>query len=274
MANVDQAEGLRRILSLDKSRFVAFLSALPCAEKNATLVNLSVGLAKLGNDVLLLDMQHSEEAHSGVLDWLKTPINTSLFDVVQQQLPLDWAISMVPQGFKVARFCDPEQSEALYALSQDSVAHLNHLVGQLGEHADMVLVDASLNQANSFMVDRLDEAEVVMLVAHHPDSIKAAYTLIKRMHSHFGRRSYGILVSSENEAQGWRVYRTMAQVAKQFLSVPLHFMGCIPQDDYLRRATLSGITVLDAFPKAMASVAFSKLAQHMLYGDMCAVSCD
>ena len=83
MANIDQAEGLRRMLFGAKPRFVTFLSALTNDEKNATLVNLAAGLGRLGNDVLLLDARTSG---GSAARWLDKAIDVTF--------PLKWNIIM------------------------------------------------------------------------------------------------------------------------------------------------------------------------------------
>ena len=72
-----------------------------------------------------------------------------------------------------------------------------------------------------------------------------------------------MLVTGVNEFEAHRVYDAMAKAAGNFLSVPINFFGYVPQDDYLLRATRSKRSVVDAFPGAGASMAFSRLAQHM-----------
>lgn len=101
-----------------------------------------------------------------------------------------------------------------------------------------------------------------MQVSVNPASIKAAYGLIKRVSNRMGRRSYGLLVSGATEKQARLVYSNMAQAASRYLAVPLHFVGYVPEDEHLRKAAHLGRSVIDAFPKAGASLAFSRLAEQ------------
>jgi len=266
----NKAAGLRRLLSVGldglgvKSRYVTFLSALSQNEKNATIVNLAAGLVRLGNDVLLLDMHNHETEAAGVVNWLKVDIGLTLVDVANHNQPLQHATHVTAQGFKIVRFGQNQSTMSEIDSTKSMASELNELIDQLGNHVDMVLVDGELDNTNPLMTEILARGEIIILVTKHPESIKSAYSLIKRAHCQFGRRNYGVLVTNVDEGQAERLYNTIADVAGNFLSVPLTYMGYVPQDDYLRRASLSGVTVLDAFPKAGASIAFSRVAQQML----------
>jgi flagellar biosynthesis protein FlhG len=59
------------------------------------------------------------------------------------------------------------------------------------------------------------------------------------------------------------VFSNMAKVAKRFLKVSLDFMGFVPQEEKIHRATQLGRTVVDAFPDSTAAQAFRDLAEKM-----------
>lgn len=261
--NFDQAEGLRRMLFGAKPRFVTFLSALSNEEKNATLVNLSAGLTRLGNDVVLMDARFTASNATSVAKWLEKQIVATLVDVVKQKRSIEQATISTLQGFKLVSVCRNQNTTLNFQPAEAMLPRLNKLVEKLGNSMDIVLVDGELNESNGLATPILEEGEIVIQVTNHPDSIKTAYSLIKRVHCRFGRRPYGVLVTGVSEFEAKRVYETMAQVANNFLSIPLTFVGFVPQDDYLRRASRSGLPVMDMFPAAGASMAFSRLAQQI-----------
>ena len=269
MVNFDQAEGLRRMLYGARPRFVTFLSALPSDEKNATLVNLSAGLSRLGHDAVLLD---ARENGASVARWLEKQIETTLIDVVQQKRLLQQATMATAQGFKLASICRYQNTTANFPATPAVLTKLNKVVEKLGHSVDVVLVDGELSELDRLEASALEEGEIVILVTNQTESIKNAYSLIKRAQSKFGRRGYGLLVTGVNEFEAHRVYDAVSKAAGNFLSVPIHFFGYVPQDDYLRRATRSGRSVMDVFPGAGASMAFSRLAQNMIASNEFAIS--
>lgn len=243
-----------------KPRFVTFLSALSEDEKNATLVNLSTGLCRLGNDVMLLDASVNGIS---IARWLDKHIDTTLIDVAMQRRTILQATFATRQGFKLASINRYQNTTPSFQTSPPLLTKLNKVVEKLGSSVDIVLVDGELSDANGLATATLEEGEIVIQLTNQSDSIKSAYSLIKRAHSHYGRREYGLLVTGVNEFEARRVFEAMAKAANNFLSVQINFFGYVPEDDHLRRATRAGRTVLDAFPAAGAAMAFSRLAHNM-----------
>lgn len=260
MVNFDQAEGLRRMLHGVKPRFVTFLSSLGNDEKNAMLVNLSTGLTNLGHDVVLLD---ARAQGPGVARWLETSISATLLDVAQQKCTIQQASLKTAQGFRLASLSHSQHTKTVIQPTAAQLSKLNGVVEKLGKSVDIVLCDGELGALNGLAVNALEDGEIVIQVTTQTDSVKAAYSLIKRAHQRFGRREYGLLVTGADENEAHRVYDAMAIAAGNFLSVPIRFFGSVPQDDYLRRASSAKRSVVEAFPGAGAAMAFSRLARHM-----------
>ncbi len=250
-----------------KPRFVTFLSALTNDEKNATLVNLSAGLGRLGNDVVLLDARKDRfGAGPSVARWLDKQIDATLLDVAQQKRTILQATIPTSQGFKLAsvsRCHSGKYATSDFQPTYSLMTKLNQVVENLGHSVDIVLVDGELTELDGLATAVLEDGEIVIQVTNQSDSIKTAYSLIKRAHQKYGRREYGLLVTGVNEFEAHRVYDAMAKAAGNFLSVPINFFGYVPQDDYLLRASRSGRSVIDAFPGAGAAKAFSRLAQQL-----------
>jgi flagellar biosynthesis protein FlhG len=72
LANVDQAEGLRRMLAGPKPRVFTFLSALKDNEKSEMLVNL-VSVARQGQQILMVDARSSSDIVRGSMRAASTP---------------------------------------------------------------------------------------------------------------------------------------------------------------------------------------------------------
>lgn len=261
----DQAEGLRRLLAGPKPRVFTFLSAAAGEEKGAMLVNLAASLAQAGRDVLLVDAMLDSEGIASRLDALR---GATLTQVARQERRLDDAIVAMPQGFAVAALKRGPQRSAVR--DPDLADRLDAAFGTLATRADIVVVDAEMDRDDALAIPALNETEIVIQVANNPDSIKTAYTLIKRLNGKLGRRPFSILVTGATDKEAQLVYENMAKAANRYLAVKLNSMGSVPADEYLKRAMHLGRAVVDAFPLAGASVAFRRLAGRVVLSDMAA----
>ena len=260
MANIDQAEGLRRMLAAPKPRVFTFLSALKDEEKSAMLVNLGVSLARQGQQITILD---ARSRLNSVGAWLNAQNDMSLLDVARQQRTMQEAIKIVAAGLSVAVLS--RESSMLSGLSAETSRQLAKVFDVVAQRADLVVVDVNVDEYDAFPLAALDHSELVIQVSSDPAAIKNAYGLIKRLSSRLGRRSFSILVSGVSEREATLIYTNMAQAASRYLAVPLNYIGYVPEDDHVRKAACLGQSVIDAFPKARASVAFSRLATQLVH---------
>jgi flagellar biosynthesis protein FlhG len=261
----DQAEGLRRMLAGPKPRVYTFLSAASPEEKGTMLVNLGASLVQAGRDVLLVDASLASEGIASRLNALR---GATLTQVARQERTLEDVIQQMPQGFGVAALKRGPQRSAVK--DAELAKRMDDAFGQLAMRADIVVVDAELDKEDSLAIPALNETGIVVQVANNPESIKIAYTLIKRLNNKLGRRPFSILVTGATEKEAQVVYENMAKAANRYLAVKLNSMGSVPADEHLKRAMHLGRAVVDAFPLAGASVAFRRLAGRVVLSDMAA----
>jgi flagellar biosynthesis protein FlhG len=251
----DQAEGLRRLLGEPQQRIYTFLSTLPHQNKNHVLFNLAASLSRSGSAVMLLDTTCS---HEGVGNYQPQEYaSATLVQVARNEYAVDDAFYRVPQGFDVMRMADSageiEEGESFRKwldLSFESAAL----------EADVVLIDAAPDRAGGFSLTAMESSARILLVEDTERSIKEAYMLIKRMAGYFGRMPFGVLVSGSGENRSQAIFRNMAQTAAHYLGVQLYSMGYVPKDDHMARAASLGRSVVDAFPMALSSFAFRRIA--------------
>ncbi|PZR44136.1 MAG: hypothetical protein DI537_61610 [Stutzerimonas stutzeri] len=107
--------------------------------------------------------------------------------------------------------------------------------------------------------------DVMLVLSRTSSSITDNYALIKTMSSQYAKRHFRILVNkvrSEREAR--TIFQNMEQAAKRYLSVSLDYIGCIPPDDKLERATALCAPVVEAFPAAPSATGFRRVAGEMM----------
>lgn len=252
----DQAAGLRRIMTAPKPRVVSIIAASSTQDQSRMMINLAASIRAQGNDVLI--MHASETTPESAYEAEKLP---TLLDVVSGSISLSAAIKNTKQDIAIAKLLPTNQVST--PLSSDVGDVLNQLFDQLVLQYEIVLVDTTLNSDDLLPLKTLNDSDILIQLTREPESIKDAYTLIKRICSQLGRRSFGIIVDDASEAQAQAVFNNIAQVAKRFMQIELEFFGAIPADVHLGRAAKLGRPVIDAFPLTPASNAFKQIAQRL-----------
>jgi flagellar biosynthesis protein FlhG len=245
------------MLAGPKPRIFTFLSAATPAERSTMLVNLSASLARQGSAVVLLDAC----ASNGVSQRIGVQTQATLLDVARQQRAFDQVALAVPHGFHLATLT----CGSLRPLTQDpdQLRRLSNTFNVLAAQADVLIVDAELDEQDNFPVEAMASGDIVVQVGAGAASVKDAYALIKRLSTQLGRRPFGVLVTGADEREAATVYQNMARAANRYLALQLYSIGFIPSDEHVMRAARSGRAVVDAFPRAGAAVAFRRLAEQL-----------
>jgi flagellar biosynthesis protein FlhG len=259
MAKCDQAEGLRRMLDVPKLRVLTFLSALSEPEKSGMIINLSATLARQGQRTLMVDAQSSD---TSIGAWMSVKADQTLLNVARQQRSMENVIKEITVGLSVTMVTNAKATSV--NLPQNSLRELSKAFDLAASRSDVVMVDSVLDANDSFLLASLDDSEIIIQVSADPHTIKKAYGMIKRLNERLGRRSYGLIVSGETEAQANVVYTNLARTADRYLAVPLKLIGSIPSDSYLDKATQVGRSVIDAFPLSKAAIAFTRIAEGLV----------
>lgn len=247
---IDQAEGLRRMVSKPAPRVLSFLSAAGDSEKSATLLNLGASLAQTGSGVFLLDACLKRRGVGAGLDRLK---GGTLLQAARGDRTLAEVVLAMPHGFDMAVL----SRKAIGASESERMAAL---FDRLTADNDIVLVDAELDAGDALPLEAMGNGDIIVQVEDSQPSMTAAYMIVKRLSQHYGRRPVSILVTGATPARADAVYRNLATAASRHLALELHSIGSVPNDEHLARAMSLGRTVIDAFPLAGASVAFRTLA--------------
>lgn len=252
----DQAAGLRRIMAAPAPRIISIISAAATHDKSRLMTNLAASISDQGNRTLVVHAsKESSESFYG--------INTlpTLLDTGHKRIPLIKAMHLSQHGFTIAKMMQKSQLDQM--LNHKSSEYLTALFNKLAQQYDILLVDASLNKAHLLPISLFNDGEIIIQLTREPESIKDAYAMIKNIYSQIGRRQFGIIVDNASEQQARVVFNNISMVSKRYMRVELEFFGAIPKDDHLSKATQLGRSVIEAFPLAMASNAFKKMARKL-----------
>lgn len=267
-SGLDQAEGLRRLLVGDRIRVISVAAGKPGVGCTSATINLVAALAYYGKDVLVLN---ENAAPNNLLDQLGLSVRFDLLDVAQAKCSLSDAM-LSGKGYAVLNTARAMQ--ALPEMANSERQRLGQALVNLNTTVDVVLVDAAIPgmrrvkglSAQDAVSSSLTTGTSMLVVADVTASgITASYALIKRMALENARLRFEIIVNKAgNNEEARKVFDNMAKVARHHLSAHLEYLGCIPTDNKLVRATQLGRSVVEAFPDACSARAYLALARKLL----------
>ena len=256
----DQAEGLRRLLVQASARVVTVAAARTGLGATSLVVNLAAALAQAGKDVLMLDESLS---HDNVGNMLALKPRYDLLNAVRGDKPLREIMLHTQQGVRVLPV-----ARAIQALPQLSSPERERLLEYLAEASrgiDVVLVDAAATGERYISASLAPDQPLLVVLNATATAITEGYALIKRMAMQDGRQSFEIVVNkARDEQEAQVVFGNVAQVARRHLHVRVEYLGYIPLDEKLKRATQLNRPVVDAFPTALAARAFGDLGRNLM----------
>ena len=286
---VDQAEGLRRLLVRNHTRVLTLVAGKSGVGRTSTAINLAAALAHSGKEVLVLDENH---APNNFLGHLGLHARHDLLDVVHEKCGLREAL-FDTGGFSVVSTA--RAMRALAQLGRPEQLRLENALAEASAGVDVMLVDAAMpvlikppsmhrdhqrTIARSLVVNGAEgyagqagassgfacgESLLVVMDAT-ASGITDSYALIKRLVLENACLQFEILVNKvADEKAALTVFENMARVARRNLAAHLEYLGCIPRDERLMRATRHGRPVIHACPAAASSNSYRDIAQSLLH---------
>ena len=238
------------------TRVVAVTSGKGGVGKTTVSINLSVALAHLGHDVVLLDADLGL-ANVDVLLGLNT--GRTLTQVVNGDCTLEDVIVTGPAGVRIVPAASGIQHMA--QLSEFQRAGLISAFSSLERAADFMVVDTAAGIAANTL-DFCDAShEVLVVVTDDPASITDAYATIKVLNQRSQRNRFRVLVNmAQDQAAAMRLYRRLLEVTDRYLDVALDFAGAIALDGQVRSAVRRRQALVEAYPASRAGIGFKNLA--------------
>ena len=105
------------------------------------------------------------------------------------------------------------------------------------EKADLILVDTGAGISKNVLSFAMASDECLVVTTPEPTARLDAYGLIKVLHQEGYEGVTRLIVNmAESQDEGQEVGRLMETLAKRFLNAHLEYLGCVPQDQDVRRA--------------------------------------
>ena len=253
----DQAEGLRRLLARSGARVIAVTGGPVGVGCTTVVVNLAAALAQQGKDVLVIDECVGDKSVSAMLGGLRGAGNFSA--VMRGEMTLDDAAARHALGFSVLAASRNNREG-------HTAAQLNVL---LGGSADIVLIDAQLDEQGHLSQFARQAHDVMIVTRVSAQAITDAYACMKRLHYAHAIAQFRVLTNHvQSVTDAHTTFANLAGVAGRYLTVALEDAGCIAADARMARAVELSRCVVDAFPSTPAARDFRHLAAELQYWPM------
>ncbi len=227
--------------------------------KSNVSVNLAIALAELGRRVVVMDADLGL-ANIDVL--LGLTANHNISDVLAGECSLRDVLVNGPGGIRIVPASSGTQR--MTQLSPMEHAGLINAFSELGDDIDVLIVDTAAGISESVVSFLRASQEILLVVCDEPTSITDAYAMIKLLNRDYGLYRFRVLSNQvRSQQEGKHLYNKLSRVTERFLDVALQYVGSIPYDEAVRKAVQRQRAVLDAYPRAKASLAFKSLAQKV-----------
>lgn len=254
----DQSAGLRRLLSRNYARSVTLVGGKGGIGRTAVLSAIAGALARQGRSVLLLDQN---AGRNNAVARLGLSRGRDLVEVVEREAAIE---SVLQHGEDGLRLLSAPEAYARMRRGRNSAIEekLARAFERLTPRPDYVLVDAPQGEAVHTPAVSLGAQEVVVMVSPQNESVTQAYALIRRLSWDLARRRFHIVANRvRSEAQGAILYDNIARAARSYLNLSLEYLGCVPEDDAVRKACRLRQPLQRLFPDSPAAIACGMLAE-------------
>ncbi len=226
--------------------------------KTNVSVNLAASLAEMGKRTLLMDADLGL-ANVDVLLGL-TPKYT-LADLVAERCQLEDVLLEGPEGLLIV----PASSGFRHMAELSPAEHVGlvNVFSELQRALDVMVVDTAAGITDSVLTFCQAAQDTVVVVCDEPASITDAYALIKVLSRERGVDRVHVIANMVRDPnEGRKLYEKLARVCERFLGdVALHYLGAVPQDDWLRRAVQRQQAVVKAYPGSPSARAINEIAR-------------
>lgn len=227
--------------------------------KSNVSVNLSIALAELGRRVVLLDADLGL-ANIDVLLGITSKNNIS--NVLSGEVSLRDVLVNGPGGIRIIPAASGTQEMA--QLDSREHAGLIRAFSSIADQLDVLVIDTAAGISDGVVSFVKAAQEAVIVVTDEPTSITDAYALIKLLNRDHGLFRFRVLANMVKTSQdGHNLFAKLTKVTDRFLDVALQYVGSIPFDESVKRSVQRQRAVVEAYPRARASLAYKSLAKKV-----------
>lgn len=240
-------------------RAISITSGKGGVGKTNVVANLSIASALRGKRVLIIDCDLGL-SNIDVLMGLNPPYN--LIHALNGEMKLSDVLVTGPAGVRILPA--PFGLQDITALTREQKLNLLTILEHMDEEFDLILLDTGAGISSNVMFFNMVANHIVVIMTPDPTSMTDAYALIKVMNTQYDEQHFHLLVNNvRSDADGLAFYRKLTGVTHNFLNVSVDYVGCLPHDPMVNKATLMCRPLVDAFPSSPTAMRFRQLAERI-----------
>jgi len=254
----DQAEGLRVLLGKRGNKSFIVLSALNPIDKNGVLLNISTAIIHSGESVNLIDANRNLHGISSILKNKSANAQAKTNHYLSVITP-----SIQSNANRIGITKVFSASEA----SENTHKPLNEILKLIEENTEkytISFIDIDINDEITEHLEEITAGQVIVLVNNQENSIKKAYTLLKKLSTKISELKVNIVVNGSDQEESQLIQRNISLTASNYLSISIASLGNIIHDEDLAKASKIGKSVFEVFPKSPSIDIFNQIARNIL----------
>ncbi|MFT4512821.1 MAG: flagellar biosynthesis protein FlhG [Planctomycetota bacterium] len=234
---------------------VAFASGKGGTGKSFLTTNMAIGLHQRGLRVAVVDCDFGlANAH------LLFGVNPrySMQHLLGGQRTVHEVIAPTPFGPSLVA-----GGSGISSLAELGAKHMQMLaraLSQLADRFDVLLIDCAAGLAPQSMITVLAAQHVVMVTNPEIAALTDAYAVIKCLSRQIERPNIQLVVNRVTNPQlGRATFDRLSEVSRRFASLPIHYLGAVPEDQAVSHRRLGQAPMLLEAPECETSRALSGL---------------
>ncbi len=242
-----------------KAKIITISSGNSGVGKTCTAVNLAVLLAQKGYKVCLFDADAKLENVNIMLNLIP---DYTLQDVLSGDKTLH-EITLQTAGLHVIPGITGLTS--FISLSKEQQIRLQNSMLQLQAEYDYLIIDNTAGISNSVRYYTKVSNYVIIVITPDPDSLSAAFSLIRALQKRGNQRKYQIMVNNvSDETYARRIFKRFFAPIEEHIGCQINYFGCVMTDEMIPASICLQNPVVLEYPTSACAFSFSQLARRLV----------
>ncbi len=239
-------------------KIISFSSGKGGVGKTSITSNVALGLALLGNKVLILD---GDLGMANVDIFFGVHPKKNINDLLLGE-PLQNCLTSVAQNIDLLA-----GGSGIYELSNLNSFQRREIISRLESvhyQYDYLIIDTSPGLHDHVLHLNAVADECNIILTADPASFADSYALIKVLQQKYRTQKFSIICNQvKDEQAGAQLFLRFAEVVQQFLSVRIQYKGSIPYDVNLRISNQHQRLILRQDPKSISTYAIKAICAEI-----------